>query len=252
MWISKRSSIRCRCSRSCHSMDSILSVQNKDFTRDGKESTKVCRAVGKAQGPSDSFFEFGKACEELSWNRCTSTPHRFETNGIAERAVVRIKEGTTSVLLQPGLGERWWSDSMECYCYLRNVQDLLAERKTPYERRFGEPLKGPAIPSGAMVEYHPISPWDQAKNSSIWQESVTKDLSTVWTDRGVNLEKRHSDCGFGTIGSIRNLSSKNQRERSIDKTKKMTNSFSQQQMVQQNCQEETTNSENPLEGGNRP
>ena len=29
-------------------------------------------------------LEFGKACEDLSWNHCTSTPHRSETNGIAE------------------------------------------------------------------------------------------------------------------------------------------------------------------------
>ena len=29
------------------------------------------------------------------------------------------------------------SDSMECCCYLRDVQDLLADGKTPYERRFG-------------------------------------------------------------------------------------------------------------------
>ena len=35
-------------------------------------------------------LEFGKACEDLSWNRCTSTPHRSETNAIAERAVRRI------------------------------------------------------------------------------------------------------------------------------------------------------------------
>ena len=47
------------------------------------------------------------------------------------------------------------------FCYLRNVQDLLADGKTPYERRFGEPFKGPVIPFGAMVEYHPISPRDQ-------------------------------------------------------------------------------------------
>ena len=43
-----------------------------------------------------------------------------------------------------------------CYC-LRKVQDLLADGKTPFERRFGEPLEGPIIPFGAMVEYHPIS-----------------------------------------------------------------------------------------------
>ena len=33
---------------------------------------------------TDNPLEFGKACEDLSWNHCTSTPHRSETNGIAE------------------------------------------------------------------------------------------------------------------------------------------------------------------------
>ena len=31
-------------------------------------------------------LEFGKACEDLSWNHCTSTPHRSQTNVIAERS----------------------------------------------------------------------------------------------------------------------------------------------------------------------
>ena len=51
---------------------------------------------------------------------------------------------------------------MECYCYLRNIQDLLSDGKTPYERRFGMPFDGPAIPIGAMVDYHPISAKDQS------------------------------------------------------------------------------------------
>ena len=73
---------------------------------------------------TDNSLEFGKACEDLSWNHCTSTPHRSETNGIAERAVRRVKEGTCAILLQSGLNESWWADSMECYTYLRNVTDL--------------------------------------------------------------------------------------------------------------------------------
>ena len=52
---------------------------------------------------TDNSLEFGKACEDLSWNHCTSTPHRSETNGIADRAVRRVKEGTSAVLLQSGL-----------------------------------------------------------------------------------------------------------------------------------------------------
>ena len=64
---------------------------------------------------TDNSLEFGKAGEDLSWNHCTSTPHRSETNAIAERAMRRVKEGTTAVLLQSGLNESWWADSMECY-----------------------------------------------------------------------------------------------------------------------------------------
>ena len=71
------------------------------------------------------LLEFGKSCEELCWNHCTSTPHRSETSGIAERAVRRVKEGTSAVLLQSGLGDEWWADSMEYWCSLRNIQDLV-------------------------------------------------------------------------------------------------------------------------------
>ena len=112
---------------------------------------------------TDNSLDFGKACEDLSWNQCTSTPHRSETNGIAERAVRRVKEGTSAVLLQSGLNESWWADSMECYTYLRNVTNLLSDGKTPIERRFGQPFKGPIIPFGSLVEYHPITAKDQSR-----------------------------------------------------------------------------------------
>ena len=52
---------------------------------------------------------------------------------------------------------------MECYTYLRNVTDLLSDGKTPYERRFGQPFKGPIIPFGSLVEYHPKTAKDQSR-----------------------------------------------------------------------------------------
>ena len=81
---------------------------------------------------TDNSLTFGKSCEEMSWNHCTSTPHRSETDGITERAVRRVKEGTSSVLLQSGSGWKmvggfhgvlllsakhsrslvWWEDSI--------------------------------------------------------------------------------------------------------------------------------------------
>ena len=112
---------------------------------------------------TDNSLEFGKSCENLSWNHCTSTPNRSETNVISERAVRFAKEGTSAVLLQSGLNESWWGDSMEWYTYLRNVINQLSDGKTPYERRLGQPFQGPIIPFGSLVEFHPITAKDQSR-----------------------------------------------------------------------------------------
>ena len=71
------------------------------------------------------------------------------------------------MLLQSGLDREGWADSMDCCCYLRNIQGLLSDGKTPYEWRFGKPLNGPVGPLGAMVEYHLISAKDLS-TTSIW------------------------------------------------------------------------------------
>ena len=62
---------------------------------------------------------------------------------------------------------------MECYTYLRNVTDLFSDGKTPYERRFGQPFKGPIIPFGSLVEYLPYNCEGSVTNPSIWKESLT-------------------------------------------------------------------------------
>ena len=95
-----------------------------------KTSQETLRSLQKFLEPdrkpkvicNDSSLGLSKACEDLSWDHCSSTPHRSETNGIAERAVRRVKEGTSVVLLQSGLDENWWADSMECYTYLRTFK----------------------------------------------------------------------------------------------------------------------------------
>ena len=163
--VSKQSSLRSRGAGFSHSIGS------RRIRAKTKTSQETQRSLQKFLEPerkpkviyTDNSLEFGKPCEDLSWNHCTSTPHRSETNGIAERAVRRVKEGTSAVLLQSGLNESWWADSMECYTYLRNVTDLLSDGKTPYERRFGKPFEGPVVPFGSLVEYHPITAKDQSR-----------------------------------------------------------------------------------------
>ena len=136
MWISEQSSILGRGTRFSHSMDSVVPVQNKisQVRKEVHESFSSRLKIRKSLKLTVPL-EFGKACDDLSWNHRTSTPRR-----IAEGAVRRVKEGTSAVLLQSGLDEKWWADSMECFVYLRNIQDLLSDEKTPYERLLGEPF----------------------------------------------------------------------------------------------------------------
>ena len=96
----------------------------------------------------------------------------------------RIQEETCAVLLQSGLNESWWADSMECYCYLRNVTDLLSDGKTPNERRFVIPFKRPLIPFGSMVEYHQYICERPIETTSIWSESLTRYIPWIWVVRG--------------------------------------------------------------------
>ena len=182
-------------------------------TKTSHETQKSCRKfLEPSQKPkeicTEKSLELEKSCEDPSWNCRTSTLHRSETNGIAERAVRRVKEGTSAVLLQSGLDEKWRVASLECYCYLRNVQDHLAYGKTPYERRFGETCKGPIIPFGAMIEYFPIS----AKDKSRLHQFGKKVLPGIFLGYALvawrgNLEGRFIGCryrGAGEIGRVGN------------------------------------------------
>ena len=79
-------------------------------------------------------------------------------------------------------------DSIECYTYLRNVTDLLSDGKTPYERRFGQPFKGPIIPFGSLFEYHPITAKDQSRIHQFGKKVFNWIVPRIRSVRGGNLE----------------------------------------------------------------
>ena len=97
--------------------------------------------------------------------------------------------------------------------------------------------KGQQFLFGAMVEYHPISAKDLSRIHQFGKK-VSPGIflgceliaGRIWKGEILNADLEDLE----KLDASEILSSKNQPERSID------------QMVQQNCQEETTNSENPL------
>ena len=100
---------------------------------------------------------------KLSWNHFTSTLHRSETNGTAEGAVRRIEEGTSAANVAIGVSEKWWAGSMECDCYLGNIQDVFSDVKHLSKGDLENHLRDPLISFGSMIECHSISSKDQSR-----------------------------------------------------------------------------------------
>ena len=107
----------------------------------------------------------------------TSTPPRSGTNGVAERAVRSVKEGTAFALLKSGVLEVWWDSAMECCGCLHNHRKM-ADSKTAFETRFGKKIVGPSIPFGTLVQYIPM---------------VAKKTSGRSTSSGENAEEMLAD-----------------------------------------------------------
>ena len=105
-----------------------------------KTKTSLRRRKGVYESFSSRRKSRKSSMQTILWNLANPVKNYHEIivrqrpfdprqNGITERAIRRIKEGTSAVLLQSGFDEKWWADSMECHCCLRNVQDLLADGK---------------------------------------------------------------------------------------------------------------------------
>ena len=82
---------------------------------------------------TDISKAFIKACQDSQLNHDTRGIRRSETNGVAERAVRRVKEGTAVALVQSGLTE-WLDCAIACYCYLRHVHDKMVGGRTAVEK----------------------------------------------------------------------------------------------------------------------
>ena len=139
--------------------------QSKKISPDGKEFTKVSRAVRKAES---YFFRQVFEIWQILWRIIMESFHMNATlirdkchcckSSAPELGKGHLQYCCNLARTKSG-GLTLWNAVAICKMFKTSWQT----GKTPFERRLGEPLKGPVVPFSAMVECRPTSAHDQSK-----------------------------------------------------------------------------------------
>ena len=106
---------------------------------------------------TDGAPEIIKAGKNLRTCHDTSTPYRSATNGLAEREIRNVLEGTRTLLEHSGLPTSYWAYASRCFCHhaiIRMVEGDSAWNKRHKQGHF----KGNVIPFGALIDFRPPKP----------------------------------------------------------------------------------------------
>ena len=112
-----------------------------------------------SMGQIDSFYsdnspELKQVAHVNGWKHSTSTPGRPETNGVAERAVRTVIEGTRTALEQAGMTPRWWRFACKHFCFAKYIS-VWNGTSAWQSRHKGTALSGPLLPFGSLVNFKP-------------------------------------------------------------------------------------------------
>ena len=106
---------------------------------------------------TDNSRELIKAAQDLGIPHGTSTPGRPQTNGVAERAVRSVVEGTRTCLEHAGFPPSFWPLACRHFTFASNV--AIHEGDSPWNLRHKKgQFKGPLIPFGCLVDFMQLPP----------------------------------------------------------------------------------------------
>ena len=145
---------------SCRKFDDLITADHKVLS-DNCESRNNHRCAVVVQDLATQWLP-SYTCKTKTSQETQKSLMKFQEPTRKRKVIFSDKSLEFRTLLKSRPDKEWWADSMECYCYLPNIQDLLSDGKTPCGRRFGIPFNGLVIPFGAMVKYHRISAKDQS------------------------------------------------------------------------------------------
>jgi len=135
---------------------------------------------------SDRADEIAWACRMAGVLHDTSEAGQPQGNSVAERQVQEVKLGTSVALSQAGLPNQYWPFAMEYWTTAHNVEatsgrSTTADRKSPYEKRFGESFGGEHVPFGAAIRFMPSKTSRHWKQRQSFSERLIDGIFMGWS-----------------------------------------------------------------------
>jgi len=122
---------------------------------------------------SDRAGELKKASRALKINWEGSMPGRPQNNARAEKQVQDAIDGIKRLTMHAGLPGCFWPLAGRWYATMENARPRKNTLMSPYEVRFGKPLRGIMLPFGQGVHYKP----NKVTGKHIVREKATPDTS---------------------------------------------------------------------------
>ena len=170
-------------------MDSILSVQNHNFSGNRKELTKFLEPMRKPKViHTNNSWAFGKACEDLSWIIVRPLTDQKQMVLLRER-YAGLKKGLllyccNQVWMKDG-GRVSWSVTGIFETY--KISCLIGKTLQPAIRRTIQRTSNPFV----RWSISPFFCQRLVATASVRQESLTRNILRLCIVRGRNLERRH-------------------------------------------------------------
>ena len=131
-------------------------------------SADVCNCINHFEGPyrkiddcyCDGSATLKRALDDHQILNDSCVPGVPRTNGVAERQVQEVINGTRSLLCRAGHPACFWPHAMAAHCFNRNIRydydgTDVADRSSPWRLGFKKEFIGQHIPFGALIELKP-------------------------------------------------------------------------------------------------
>jgi hypothetical protein len=136
------------------------------FPLPDKSSEAAIKAFTSFLGPretvqlfySDNSQELINAAAAMGWPHDRSTPGQPQTNGVAERAVRAVLEGTRTILHHAGFMEKYWPLACQYWCVAHNISACTTDplKRSPWTiRHKGKKFEGKRLPFGCLIDFLP-------------------------------------------------------------------------------------------------